>query len=213
MPLQPQLSPNALTTLETVKLFLPASVEESADALFTMMINQASDWIEQQLQRKLGKASYDEWLYSTGRQWLMLREWPILSVEEVTQQGQIIAPEMFLVEPDGYAGCLYKDDGWTWFGYRQGLAADPVAASRNIRVKYTAGYVLPKDATEDNPRTLPYDIEQLCIDMLLRAFGTLENGGTAGLKSFAISDVRWEWDNTTPESWKTTIASYRRGWL
>mgnify|MGYP006990159335 CR=1 FL=1 len=43
-------------------------------------------------------------------------------------------------------------------GYRYGLANDVKMPSRSLEVKFTAGYILPKDATEAEPADLPWDI-------------------------------------------------------
>ena len=108
---------------------------------------------------------------------------------------------------------ICKDDGWTYYGYPQGLTGDPVTGSRNIEVKYTAGYILPWEATEEEPADLPADLEGLVQEMVQYAFGKLETGGSAGLKAFSISDVRWEWSEDTPSSWQDIINQYKRVWV
>ncbi len=69
-----------------------------------------------------------------------------------------------------------QGDGWTYYGYPQGLTGDPVTGSRNIEVKYTAGYILPWEATEEEPSDLPADLEGLVQEMVQYAFGRLETG-------------------------------------
>lgn len=44
-------------------------------------------------------------------------------------------------------------------GLKPGLAYNIIVPKRIIEVSYTAGYVLPTDATENNPQTLPTDLE------------------------------------------------------
>ena len=82
--------------------------------------------------------------------------------------------------------------------------------SRRIVVDYEAGYVLPPVATEDEPSTLPGDLERLACEMLQDIVGRLSNGGNSGLRSFSISDVRWEWSTEIPQSWLETIRRHRR---
>jgi hypothetical protein len=84
-----------------------------------------------------------------------------------------------------------------------------VAPKRVIEVCYTAGYVLPKDATDDDPQTLPADLEGLLWDMVAQAYTSLQNG-SQGLSSFSISDVSWKFDKSTPDAWVKTINQYRR---
>ena len=102
-----------------------------------------------------------------------------------------------------------KEDGWLKDGYRSGLAYDIVALKRNIEVSYTAGYVLPKDATDDEPATLPADLEGLIWDIVSQAYTNLQNG-SLGLNSFTISDVIWDFDKSTHPEWIQLINLYRR---
>ena len=59
----------------------------------------------------------------------------------------------------------------------------------------------------------PADLEGLVQEMVQYAFGKLETGGSAGLKAFSISDVRWEWSEDTPSSWQEIINQYKRVWV
>jgi len=89
------------------------------------------------------------------------------------------------------------------------LAYDIVALKRNIEVSYTAGYVLPKDATDDEPATLPADLAGLIWDIASQAYTNLQNG-SLGLNSFTISDVIWDFDKSTHPEWIQLINLYRR---
>lgn len=83
----------------------------------------------------------------------------------------------------------------------------------DITVRYTAGYILPWEATDEAPADLPADLEGLAQEMVQYIFGKLESGGSSGLKAFSISDVRWEWSDETPSSWQDIINQYKRVWL
>lgn len=76
-------------------------------------------------------------------------------------------------------------------------------------MRYTAGYVLPKDATDEEPQTLPADLEGLVWDMVSQAYVNMLNG-SQGLKSFSISDVSWTFDKSTPDAWLQLVNLYRR---
>jgi hypothetical protein len=80
-----------------------------------------------------------------------------------------------------------------------------------LTVKYLAGYVLPKDATETtNPDwLLPYDLQMLLWEMLQSKWTDIANG-SFGLASFSISDVSWSFDRSTRDSWAQTISAYKR---
>lgn len=205
------LADNALTTLDRMKLMLGlADIEdERTDEIITLLINRASSWIERQIGRHLGRHSYHQWYDADGQQELVLLEYPIISVEYVKQEGKIVDPETYDYAQTGEIGVIYRDKGWLKAGYRRGLAYDIVAPMRVIEVSYTAGYVLPKDATADDPQTLPSDLEGLLWDMVSQIYTNLQNG-SQGLSSFSISDVTWNFDKSIPESWKRLINLYRR---
>lgn len=202
------LAKNALTTLSAMQALLSAPPED--EQIVCMFIDQASQSIETEIERQLRRQSYTERFKGNGRQVIIVREYPIVAIESIEQDGHIIPPELYDFEDTGRYGGIYKDDGWTYYGYPYGLAGDAIAGRRNIKVRYTAGYVLPKDATRCKPCTLPADLEGLCQEMVQSAFGKLKNGGNAGLRSFAISDVRWDWRENVPEGWLRTINKYRR---
>lgn len=202
-----RLAANALTTLERAQLLIPDADGELAKGRLALLINRASAEIETALERKLGRATYTEPVTPSGSQRLLLKQWPILAVAKVIQDGAELDPGSYTIEE---GGVLYKDDGWAWQGYPHGLAYDPWAASRDLLITYTAGYILPKDGTEEEPSTLPADLEGLCMEMVQAAWGKLQTGGYGGLKAFGISDVRWEWAAEAPVSWDATLNRYRR---
>jgi hypothetical protein len=204
------LADNALTTLERMKLMLGLSdiSDERVDEIITLLINKASSWIERQLGRHLGKQAYTQWYNADGQQELVTIEYPIVSVAYIKEEGAIVDPTHYDFSQTGNVGVIYRDDGWLKAGYRAGLAYDVVAIKRVVEVNYTAGYVLPKDATEDDPQTLPADLEGLVWEIVAQAYTNLQNG-SMGLNSFSISDVRWDFDKSTHPEWTQLISLYR----
>ena len=205
------LANNALTTLDRMKLMLGLGdeIDEQTKAIVELLINKASSWIERQVGRHLGKSTYRQFYEADGRQELVLLEYPIINVKYVKEAGRVVDPALYDYGQTANIGVIYRDDGWLRDGYRRGLAHDIVETKRNIEVRYTAGYVLPKDATEKDPQTLPADLEGLVWDMVAQAYALMQNGAN-GLKSFSISDVKWEFDKSTQSSWLQLINLYRR---
>ncbi len=205
------LAANALTTLERMKLMLGLSdvADERIDEIITLLINKASAWIERQTGRHLGRQSYRQWYKADGQQELVTDEYPIVSVEYIKEAGRLVDPDLYDFGQTGNIGVIYRDDGWLRASYRAGLAFDSVATKRNIEVSYTAGYVLPKDATEDDPQTLPADLEGLIWEIVGQAYTNLQNG-SLGLSSFTISDVVWVFDKGSKSEWSQLINLYRR---
>ena len=185
----PALAPNALTTLETVKAMLgidPTDENAQRDTVLVNLINAASAWVERQTGRKLGRQVYTQKYVASGTQELVLLQWPITNVEYVkdTADGSTISPSEY-----DYSDFLYP--------------------TRYLEVKYTAGYVLPKDATEDDPCTLPYDLQNVVWGIVQQEFATMQNGAQ-GLSAFSISDVSWTFDKEPRQSWLATIGLYTR---
>jgi hypothetical protein len=205
------LANNALTTLDRMKLMLSLDDEtdERTCTLVELLINKASSWVEQQVGRPLGKNTYREFYEADGQQELVTLKYPIVSVDYVKEAGRIVPPELYDYGQTANIGVIYRDDGWLRAGYRRGLANDIIETKRNIEVCYTAGYVLPKDATDEEPQTLPADLEGLVWDMVSQAYANMQNG-SQGLKSFSISDVSWTFDKSTPAAWLQIVNLYRR---
>ncbi len=205
------LANNALTTLDRMKLMLSLDNEtdERTCTLIELLINKASSWVEQKVGRPLGKNTYREFYEADGQQELVTLKYPIVSVDYIMENGRLVPPELYDYGQTANIGVIYRDDGWLRAGYRRGLANDIIESKRNIEVRYTAGYVLPKDATDEEPQTLPADLEGLVWDMVSQAYVNMLNG-SQGLKSFSISDVSWTFDKSTPDAWLQLVNLYRR---
>lgn len=209
-----ELAANALTTLETVKEMLGIPIESSdpqLDDVLVRLINAASAWVETMTERKFNKSVYKQKCRGTGSQELVLQHYPIVAVESVTEIGsqKVLPPESYDFDEKGEIGVLYREEGWPYRGYPGGLSGDYIAPQRYLMVQYTAGYVLPKDATENNPCTLPADIESLVWEMVEQEY-QLRKNGAQGLSAFSISDVSWTFDKSQRDSWISTVNRYRR---
>lgn len=209
-----QLAPNAMTTLEDTleRLGIPFDeADEMTKNNIIRLINSASAWIETITGRKFGKQTYIDRYVSYGTQELVLRQYPIRSVEYVKdiKAGYNIDPAGYDFLMFGDIGILYRDEGWLMRGYPGGLANDYMLLSRYLEVKFTAGYVLPKDATPDEPSDLPADIISIVWGIVEQEFSILRNG-SQGLSAFSISDVSWTFDKEPRSSWMETLSHYMR---
>ncbi|WP_347564075.1 hypothetical protein [Flavonifractor plautii] len=209
-----KLAANAMTTLEDTmeRLGIPPEAADTAvKNNIIRLINSASAWIETITGRKFGKATYTHRYVAPGTQELVLTQYPIRTVEYVrdTEHGVSIDPSSYDFTMTGDVGVLYRDEGWVFRGYIGGLANDYTAPRRYLEVKFTAGYVLPKDATEDEPSDLPEDIVAIVWGIAEQEFSILRNGAQ-GLAAFSISDVSWTFDKEPRASWMETLAHYMR---
>ncbi len=205
LPVDNEIPPEQLEQM----LGLAGAEDEQTDFIIELLINRASAWIERMTGRHLGKQSYHQWYDADGSQEMVLLEYPIVSIESIKEDGRLVDPNRYDYGQTGHIGVVYRDEGWRRTGWRRGLAYDIVVPKRAIEVCYTAGYVLPKDATEDDPQTLPADLEGLLWDMVAQAYASLQNG-SQGLDSFSISVVSWKFDKSTNPEWVRTVNLYRR---
>lgn len=205
------LAKNALTTLERMNMILglPTPSDKQINAIVELFINRASAWVERQTGRRFGKQSYRQWCDADGQRELITREYPIISVEYIKEAGKIVDPDSYDYSQDGAIGVIYRDEGWLKAGYRRGLAYDSIDSRRAIEVKYTAGYILPKDASQNESQALPADLEGLVWDMVARQYSAISHGAS-GLKSFTLSDVTWVFDKSIPTEWEQIINLYKR---
>lgn len=199
------LGNNALTTIERLKQFNGiAEADTSQDFKLEFLINSASQEIENILGRKLKKSQYTEKVKGNNRLTIQTKNYPLLEVESISVNGSIVSDTDYSFYE---SGIIEGTRPWGASGLHYGISNFMVQQSKNIEIDYTAGYVLPKDETEEEPRTLPYDIEAALFSMINGAMALTD--GAAGLKSFSISDVRWEWDKDYMQSVRPTLMQYR----
>lgn len=209
-----QLNDNALTDVwrprKDVHRHSRRRCGRSRDNTLIQLINAASAWLETQLGRKLGLHTYIQKCAGPGTQRLVLEHYPIISIEQIKSltTGEIINGYDF--DQDGEIGVVYREDGWTYQGHIGGLSRDYIAPRRYLEVKYDAGYVLPKDGTEENPSTLPADLEAVIWNMVAQQEAIIENDA-AGLSAFSISDVSWTFDKNISETWRQLSPSIGGG--
>ncbi|GHU69914.1 hypothetical protein FACS1894184_14650 [Clostridia bacterium] len=208
------LAPNALTTLQTIKQFLGISSEDhDADGQLTLLINAASAYIESMTGRRFGLETYTQHYQASGQQELVLEQYPIREVYSAkdSRTDTTISSDTYNTDKLGRIGVVWMDEGWPPRYHRGGLAYDPRFNSLYLAVKYLAGYVLPKDVTDDTPVDwiLPYDLQLLIWEMIQSKWSDIINGST-GLTAFSISDVSWTFDRSKRDSWTEIINAYKR---
>ncbi len=205
------LRENALTTLEDMLEFMGMDGEDTPQAVknnIIRLINAASSYIEAVTGRKFRKQRYTEKHFASGYQELCVDQYPVISVESVRDDAGNIVRD-FEITGSGEYGVLFRDQGWGIKGYRSGLADDVHLKSRYLTVEYTAGYVLPKDATQEEPETLPYDLQMIVWQIVQQQWGLAKNGAN-GLAAFSISDVSWTFDKELGAQVQDIINCYKR---
>lgn len=208
------LAPNAMSTAELLKIqHNIAPDDDSYNDLLVLLINYASSWIESQTGRRFGLKEYTESVAGSGTQELVLRQYPIRGVNSVFDRDIKIQLPVgyYSFRERGDIGVLYLDSGWPRRGYHFGLVPDRKLISRYLEISYTAGYILPKDETEDcDPDwLLPADLQGMIAQIAEQELSIIENN-SGGLSAFSISDVSWTFDKAPRESWQSILGVYRR---
>lgn len=193
------LSSHALTTLAAVKdARRIVSDDTGYDQFLIRLINSVSEEVEGYCCRHFEKADYVERYCGSGKHELWLNHYPVVSVLSISISEQSIEPSEYEVENDEV---LYRDDGW------------PFTGKKDISISYTAGYVLPKDenAEADLPviRTLPYDLEDAVIDLVIARFN-LRQEDADGKASRIQQDFNVRFEKGIPDHIKKILDRYRR---
>jgi hypothetical protein len=165
------LPANALTTVETLAYELdietPAS-RSAAEADLERRIGVASTAIEGYCGRHFAEATVTEAVPGHGTQYLTVSRTPVTEITSISYDGEAVDAEDYDATEKEKAAGLIRSLAGDWYDTAL-LAASPSplplggTEQPDYTVEYVGGYVLPKDATEDSPRTLPHDLEEACI--------------------------------------------------
>ena len=150
------------------------------DKLLEQKINEVSGSVSKHCKRKFIKDTYTEYYKGSGRQKLVLNQYPVNKITSVkVDSAALTAGTDYITSDSTYLdeGIIFKNNGWTWYGYLTGLVGELTAPVDNIEVVYSAGYTLEPEAS----RTLPYDLEQVVISMVADTYGQQQKD-TVGLK-------------------------------
>lgn len=179
-----------LTTLSRLKGLLGSVADTWGDDMLTLQIASASASIENRCKRQFKKQQYTEQISGDGRsKYINLRNYPIHSVEFPSDWDYRLLDD----------GRVYREAGWP-------------TGDHNIQVNYIGGYVLPGDATTDEPRTLPEPLELACLlfaQLLLRDPGIRsERVGNINV-TYADTDA----DGRLPSAVESLILPYVGRWV
>ena len=167
------LNSNALTTTAAVKAYLGISVS-TYDTFFETQINVYSNLIEKYCNRVFGTATYTDELYKGyNTATLQLRNYPVTVLTTIElNDSELSTDDYELIRGVGLTntGKIHKNTIWWANGTRSNISENLDYKDYNIKVTYTAGYVLP--ASVDPVPNLPSEISQACIDMVAYRLST-----------------------------------------
>lgn len=186
----------ALTTLSDAKAIAGIS-GSTDDALLELLINSASISISGFCDRQFGRQDYTEYIPASGRQALLLRQWPIAAVSSVSDNGValVLNTDYRLDAQDKARGQLYRENGWSGKYMVRGMTDDPAASARIISVTYTAGYYLPGQVgyVAGAADSLPLDVSMVCAQMVTDSYYTTKRGAYGNLKALSEGGLSYTW--------------------
>lgn len=204
------LATNALTTLEEVKKYLGIDVtDDSQDESLHFLINSASSLIEKYCERVFGLKLHQEFLPGRDTTRLIVQHYPIVALHTLTILDQPIQIDSVRVLSE--KGMLYRADGGFASSRQAGrfMRPRPDSLYDSVYVEYEAGYVLPKDGTEEVPRTLPFDLELACLKTVAhmkRDRDIQQGNGKLIMKSESIGDWSASYEQEVKTDAKTSTS-------
>jgi hypothetical protein len=175
-----------LTTYADVKEYMGLA-NDTDQALITRLISAASDFIKQWLNRGIESQPYTDTLNGTGKDRLMLGNYPITAVASVSVDGVNISPAANS-QGSGYLFDQYSAY-LTGYSFTRGY--------QNVVIAYTAGYT-----------TVPPGIAQACLDLVALKYKERDRIGLQS-KIMAGDTVTYKtWDLTT--SMKGMLTQYQK---
>lgn len=209
----------SLTTLQNVKIELGISLPDtSMDEYIERLIKAATDAIERYCQRHFSYVDvFTETVAGYGTPFILVSRTPLVSIQEIRILGVSIGAN---IDPNEYeiydreAGSIYRQSGWPWSaGARGDITREPFPGTERkiIEVTYSGGYVTPDQEVHLLlPRTLPYDLEQICIDTVVSMFR--ERGENKAITSEGLMSARVSYDRSArlTQAAMAGLAPYQR---
>ena len=181
----------AMTATLTCASYKYYAWDYSEDKQLERLINSVSTTVQNYTGRKFIADTYTEYYKGTGRQRLVLNQYPINKITSVkVDSAALTAGTDYVTSDSTYLdrGIVFKSNGWTWYGYEMGLVGELTAPVDNIEVIYSAGYTLSPESS----RNLPWDVEDAVISMVSTLHNEQSNSN-AGLKRLSQGDLTYEW--------------------
>lgn len=180
----------AFTTLARAKAFLGIS-GDSKDTVLTMLINQITGTIESYCGRRFLRQTFtDEEYDGTGREELVLKQYPVTSITRL--QVNTAGDNSDSWDTINSSDYFWYEEGRLRLNNSQDRFLDRDAGyfldhPQKYRVTYVAGYLIDFDQ-ENTPasHTLPQEIEYVTLKLLSAYMNTRQS---EGLSSAKVGDV------------------------
>ena len=199
----------AMTAGITIASYKYFAWDYSKDKLLERYINSASGMVSKYCNRKFIANTYTEYYRGHGRQKLILNQYPINAITSIkVDSASLTAGTDYVTSDQTYLdqGMVFKDKGWTWYGYLTGLVGEPTAPLDNIEVTYSAGFTLEPESS----RNLPWDLEDAVVSMVADLYNDQQRE-TVGLKQLVQGKLSYSWDNASLlQQYSSVLDAYKK---
>lgn len=189
-----------LTLVATAAAELGLTVDATVTTVLERLIRVASDAIVKHCDRPLHYAAAAvEKLKGHGQPRLVLNRTPLVSVGSIAIDGGEVDADDYSLE-DTEAGFIFRESGWQNTGQvSPGISQDFLAGTEEavVVVTFAGGYVTPYQASSlALTRTLPYDVEQACLETVTALYRRRGMDPTIASESMGDASVSYFGTNT-----------------
>ena len=169
----------ALTTYALVKAELGLT-DDTLQTYFERKINAVSQKFANYCNRAFKTQTYTSERYEgTDTLEICLKNYPITALTTVIVDDTTITDDVVL---DAANGTIYYEGLFSSNGWNAGVSKHKILRFKNVYVTYTAGYVLPDQASP----TLPYDLQDACINEVIAEYE--KRGTSKNVKSWTLGE-------------------------
>lgn len=211
-----ELNENALTTVEravaAIKTypFIPEGISfDDPDVIdeVVRLINSWSNYVQMETKTDFGVKQYVELYKGTNQPTLVIRHYPIKEIESIiqlTHGGEVVSTidveaMMTMMDADDLKnGMIYVEPMLASRHTAIGIVPEKNTSLRTYKIAYTAGYVLPKDETDETPSDVPPVLENLVIELVRSQFiASTDAIRASNLITLTEGNVQRMWSNPT----------------
>lgn len=181
-----------MTGVLTVTSYKYLAWDYSQDKLLERLINSASNMVSNYCNRKFIADTYDEFYQGTGRQKLVLKQFPVNFISSVKYASALYTAGVDYVTSDRTYldyGIVFRDTAWVWYGFLTGFVGELTGPLSNIEVIYSAGYTLQPASA----KTLPWDLENAVLSIVATSYN-LQQSQALGLKQMTQGKLVYIWN-------------------
>lgn len=163
---------DGLTTVSRVAVQLGVTNETDV-FLLSSFINEATAMIERYCGRKFKQETITTKFAGNGERYIFLDRLPVNSITSITHDGQTVPSSDYEIS-NAETGEIFNRYGWIETVAKSSTVSRPdvtFSEEKLYSISYSGGYILPGNAS----RSLPYDLERACVELVKSMFSQRKN--------------------------------------